>query len=360
MKEIKYLVMSDIHLGHNNTKTDFIIHNLKSFFLTYSKELKDIKIIFLAGDIFDRLLTTHSVDYILAYEWLMELYIYCIQHKISLRILEGTPSHDWKQATMFNSIIKKINKQADFKYIDTLYIERNIELGINILYIPDEYRPKSSTTYLEVLKLLKENNLEQVDIAIMHGQFKYQLPILLESSHDENDYLKIVKHFIHIGHIHTPSTFNRIIANGSFDRLKHGEEESKGAILVTLNDKNNNFIFLENKKAKIYKTIDFTTEEELFKTIKGLPKDSYIRLQINDKLDVTDNLLNKLKKMSLNVKLVINSKKEEEKKFLTDKTLDTFTITKDNISELVIDYLKKLELNDAMINDCIKLLVKYI
>lgn len=359
MKELKYLVISDIHLGHNNTKTDFIINNLKSFFIKYNKELTGIKIIFLAGDVFDRLLTTHSVDYVLAYEWLMELYIHCIRNDICLRVLEGTPSHDWKQATMFSMIIKKINQQADFKYIDKLYIEKNNKLGISILYIPDEYKPKATDTYAEVLKLLQENELSKVDIAVMHGQFKYQLPIVLESSHDENDYLNIVKHYIHIGHIHTPSTFNRIIANGSFDRLKHGEEENKGAILATIGEEEDSFVFLENRKAKIYKTITFENEEKLMEDIKTLPKGSNVRIMIHDKLDVTDHTLDKINKLGISVKLVIDKKEDVVKKSFLTEMVDTFTITKENISELVFDYLKKMELPDTTINDCIKLLGKY-
>ena len=58
-----------------------------------------------------------------SHEWLTELIVFCKQHDIILRILEGTPSHDRNQSKVITSIIKKLNIELDYKYIDTLYIE---------------------------------------------------------------------------------------------------------------------------------------------------------------------------------------------------------------------------------------------
>ena len=82
------------------------------------------------------------------------------------------------------------------------------------------------------------SGLTKVDYAVMHGQFDYQLPkhITGMPRHDSQKYLDIVKHYIFIGHIHTHSVYDRIIAQGSFDRLTHGQEEPKGYVVSIVDD----------------------------------------------------------------------------------------------------------------------------
>jgi DNA repair exonuclease SbcCD nuclease subunit len=58
MTKLKYLVLSDIHLGSKNNTTAEIINNLDIFFKNYTQdgEFSELDIIFIAGDLFDRLL----------------------------------------------------------------------------------------------------------------------------------------------------------------------------------------------------------------------------------------------------------------------------------------------------------------
>ena len=66
----------------------------------------------------------------------------------------------------------------------------------------------------------------------------------------------MTRHFIFIGHAHTHSIVGNAIAQGSFDRLKHGEEEPKGFVIAYIDEDNgNNVFFVENTKARIYKTV---------------------------------------------------------------------------------------------------------
>ena len=353
----KYLVLSDIHLGHNINKTENIINHLELFFKEYRKEIEKVNMIILAGDVFDRLLTNNSLDFNLAIAWLTELIIYCKTRNIQLRILEGTPSHDWKQAKVVTTIIEKLKLEIDYKYIDTIYIER-LDNGLTILYIPDEYKHTASGVYTDVKKLIKENKLTEVDIAIMHGQFKYQLPehLDLKSSHIEEDYLSIVKHYISIGHIHTGSVYNRIIAQGSFDRLAHNEEEDKGGVIITIDtNKGNSYKLLVNKHATIFKTVKFKDEvniekmlKELNSIVNKLPENSNVRIiTTNDKF--TPNLLTSLRNNFNKVNIKIENKEVKKEKII-DKvmTLDTFSITKENIVELldqeVINVFNKVEM----------------
>ena len=107
--KISYLVLSDIHLGHNINKTENIINNLQIYFKENYKEFSKLDMICIAGDVFDKLLVSSSIDFLLATEWLTELIVFCKQHDIILRILEGTPSHDRNQSKVITSIIKKLN-----------------------------------------------------------------------------------------------------------------------------------------------------------------------------------------------------------------------------------------------------------
>lgn len=357
---IKYLCISDIHLGHKRNKTENIVKNLREFFKTYNKKIKECKIIFIAGDIFDTLLSNNSNDYLLATEWLTELIIFCKVNNIRLRILEGTPSHDWYQAKLITNIISKLNIEVDYKYITTLYIEKMLDIGLNILYIPDEYKHKASETYEDVLKLLKENGISTVDITIMHGQFHYQLPMVkLESSHTEDNYLNLTKYFINVGHIHTPSVYSRIIANGSFDRLAHNEEEDKGAVICTIHkDGNSVFEFLKNKNAMLFKTYNYSdsklTLDELMvdinNKIKELPDHSHVRILLKDINNLSD-AIKELKKnypfITIKVQIETDKSIKLGDNILEENKIESFTITKDNIEELLLKEINTEELTET-------------
>ena len=123
-----------------------------------------------------------------------------------------------------------------------------------MLYVPDKCRPTAEAVARDVQALFDEQGVEQVDIGMMHGMFKYQLGTIPMNNqvHEERFYLDKVKNFISIGHVHTYSTYERIVAQGSFDRLTHGQEEPKGAVLFTRVDGEWSYRFVENTKAKKY------------------------------------------------------------------------------------------------------------
>lgn len=359
--KISYLVLSDIHLGHNINKTENIINNLQIYFKENYKEFSKLDMICIAGDVFDKLLVSSSIDFLLATEWLTELIVFCKQHDIILRILEGTPSHDRNQSKVITSIIKKLNIELDYKYIDTLYIEHHNRLGIDILYIPDEYKHKAEDTYKEVLELLTERKLKKVDIAFIHGQFHYQLPMVkLDSSHNMEDYLNIVKYYISVGHIHTPSVYERIIAQGSFDRLAHNEEEDKGGVMITLTEKESSFKFVYNKNAMIFKTYRFDKEsiEEitniLDKDLKKMKDKSNIRIISNSEEFLSSNIKDlRLRYPNINIKIEKSKNKEENKFNIIEELpkIETFSITKDNILDLITLELNKYNLTEKEIKE---------
>lgn len=354
-EQINIFSISDIHLGHNINPTINIVNNLNSFFIKYDKYIKRCDIISIVGDIFDTLLVAGSKNYNLAIQWITTVAMYCKKNNIKLRILEGTPGHDWRQASTIATVLDKLSLDIDFKYIDTLVIEHMSDLDIDILYIPDEYRHTAIETLDEVKKLLQQHNLTEVDIAFMHGQFDYQIPMVkLDSSHDISEYEAIVKEFISIGHIHKHSVNGKVVAQGSFDRLAHGEEEDKGAVILTINKySDNSYLFLVNDKAMIFKTIDISNIDVdsvynyIDNKINGIPIGSAIRLLVSKDSGLMKNKKELITKYN-NYKVTIDNKDKDDLqeykqsvKPLEFNTLDSFNINKDNIVELLMNEVIK-------------------
>lgn len=362
---ISYLVISDIHLGNKRNTTKDICTNLNKFFNNYTSNtiLSKLDIIFIGGDLFDVLLQFNSDDVYESISFLFKLMKFCANNDIKLRILEGTPSHDWKQSKIANVLKSHSIDNLDFKYIDSLSIEYMDSLGINVLYVPDEWTDSADKTYLQVCKLLEESGLQQVDIAMMHGLFNYQLKDMPNMSikHDEHNYLSIVKYFINIGHIHTFSFYERILAQGSFDRISHNEEEPKGGTICNIfKNGEMNYNFIENKYAKIFKTIELKTNDleknkkKLNKLLVGLPLDSYIRIKAKK-----DNpIYSSLEEIKLQYPEFNFTKKSIEDDS-GDKTILSYvmevykpiTINKDNIEITLTDQIRtKYELKQSQFN----------
>ena len=342
---IQYLLLSDIHLGHNRTNAEFIINNLKSFFKKYYSKIIKVDMIIITGDVFDRLLSINSPDSALIYNWLTELIKFCSDHNIKLRILEGTPSHDWKQVKLLYNIINKFNIKVDFKYVDDIDIEfiRIREYEISILYIPDEIYDNAEDIWNVVKNKLNENNIDKVDLIAMHGAFKYQIPIKnLDFLHNESRYINITNYLINIGHVHNHSEFDKILCPGSFDRLNFADEnDDKGGWLVTLYSNGKvKKEFLKNTTAMVFKTLDLTKDsKQIDKILKTIPDYSNIRLLV-DKDDSIRKLIDELHFKYPNKRFIIkdiHKKEEKDIKLNKDnkKELFRFKINKDNIKELL-------------------------
>ena len=349
-KHLRILNISDIHLGHNNTKTEFIINNIYSFFTDYKKVLRGLDVIIISGDIFDRLLPNNSKEYNLIIEWLSNLSKYCTANGIKLRILEGTPSHDFKQLRSFNTILSKLHIDVDFKYFDKITIENIKEYNMNILYIPDEANETAEDTYIEVQNLMKESKLSKVDLIVMHGQFHYHLPAHnTPVSHIEENYLKLTDNYILCGHIHKHSTYDRILTPGSMDRLAQNEEERKGGLLISLNNGVNEYVFLENTKAKRYKTLKYNVEtiDNVMEDIASLrlPDDSYLRIKISKKSNLKNNTdIVKRRFKHLNIKIEYNEEPTVTRKTIIQESINEISITKSNILKLLDKELEPIDI----------------
>lgn len=290
--KLNIATFSDVHLGHRQTPTRHIIANLLAAFPD-NEETGELDIIFIAGDLFDTVLTLPSEPVLEILPWIGKFLDMCARRKIKVRVLEGTPSHDWRQPKIMEIIndgldpisgVKGESLGADLEYLDTLCIRYMEEEGIHVLYVPDEW-DEPDRTWVQVQQLLLEYGIDRVDISVMHGAFKYQLPAHVNvPTHDPARYLGITKYNVYIGHIHQFSIYDRIIAQGSFDRLSHGDESPKGHVRTKIVNGVPSTVFIENKNAMLYKTVDcrgLTLSDALTfieGEIKDLPKGSHVRV----------------------------------------------------------------------------------
>ena len=276
---MKYIVTSDIHLGHSKTPTSHIIASFKKHVLSDAN--KDADVLFIAGDLFDHLLYMNTKEAQQCISFSHYLLQWCVDNDVTLIILEGTPSHDWYQSSLLPKLNDLREVKAKLHYHKVLDIQYLPEHQKHVLYIPDEWCKDQESLESQISAKLQEHGIEKVDIAILHGQFRYQLNGRPSSAfcYDEAYFLNLVREYIHIGHYHIYSEFDRIIANGSLERLAHGEEQPKGYLVVNNGVK----AFIENPDAYTYLTIpvtDRTTQAKLDKIIFGCRKDSHIRLKM--------------------------------------------------------------------------------
>jgi DNA repair exonuclease SbcCD nuclease subunit len=299
----KILVFSDVHLNHKKTPTKYIIDNIRKYIhdVIYKES---IDCVFIAGDLFDSLMYLNNIELNSIISWISTFLNLCMEKNTSIRVLEGTPSHDWKQSRLFDLIIgsnQSLYKKLDFKYHDDLTIEYVDKLKMNVLYIPDEYGLTAEYTFNKVLEKLEEHNLSKVDLVIMHGLFDFQEigPTAgNKATHKSLNYLNICNHYVFVGHSHVHTFYKRILVEGSFDRLAHGEESAKGFIVATLNDDptNDEFYFMENKDAKIYKTIEIRSTDiekainQVERHINKLPKGSHLRMLVKSTNPIYNNI----------------------------------------------------------------------
>lgn len=366
---LNILAISDLHLGHSTTPTSYIIKNLYKHAFNESRENKDLDIIFIAGDVFDSLQDNASENMIVIRKFVASLLYFCKKHDILLRVLKGTKLHDWDQSYIFKEENDNHDIGCDLLYVDKVSIEYIERYGINVLYVPDEAHPTANETLELVEKLMSERNLTQVDYAIMHGAFPHQLPeidSIKHILHDTEKYLNLVTHYIFIGHVHTHSIYERIIAHGSFDRLCHGEEGPKGFIRVN----KGKVKFIENVDAMPFISLDVNqlnfdkVTEKINKLIKD-ERQMHIRL-ICSKDSPAFEMQRRLSLRYPFIKFTYKNatKKQKPGVLIAKPELSSVkTLTKDNLADEIIQELKThypehLESCSSIIKDLINVINK--
>ena len=364
---LRMAVVSDIHLGNRRNTAAEITKNLYVAFPD-NAETGQLDLIVIAGDTYDDLLSLPHDDVVEVDLWIAYMLQLCAKHDIVLRVLKGTPSHDWEQPRRFVDLENLLKTGVDLRYVRDLSIEYIEKLGVTALYVPDEWNSENDKTYEEVLGLMRAKGLDHVDYAFMHGQFEHQIPAAHKApTHNAQNYLAIVRQLIFIGHVHIPSALDRIHAQGSFDRLFHGEEHPKGHLrAVVWPNGEREITFVENLGAKRFVTIGcvgLTLEETLQKLdrqVGHLPDGSYVRVEANEDNPVFSNMEVLIRRYPTYVwgKLVrVLDEKEDLEKLVEEESLYVpITLTKENIGDLLMARLSTQGLAVPVLDAAVEIL----
>jgi len=362
------LSIGDIHLGNSNTPFTSILAGLYNA-IPDNDETGKLDVIFIVGDIFDKLIMLPDAPVLDIQLWITQLLRICKRRNIILRVLEGTPSHDRGQGMQFIAMDRVGEIGANVRYVDTLSIEHISELDIDVLYLPDEWHHDHNDTWVDVTKLLTEHGLDKVDFILMHGQFEHQMPAHLNlPCHVAERYISIVRYFIFVGHIHFMSIYKCILAAGSFDCISHGEEGDKGHFRVSVckGNENNQIKFVKNELATNYSTIDCLNLEladslKLIEDTCTIPKGSHIRILCERYSDIAasiDLLKDKYPDYHWKTKQVTN---DTTSTTTTDKVkYQAVSITKNNISQMINNKLVLRETEDHVKVRALELLAEII
>jgi len=255
---MKALVLSDIHIGHKSNKN--IITELVQFITMNIKLLDTIDTLIIPGDMFDRPLPLGSEESLEAAKFFKWLDGVLSKHDITLIILDGTVSHDARQPRVV------ANNMCSTKTIFMDKIDIIGYNGLNILFVPDSLPMSLKKQEEYTIRLMKDRGLDKVDVAIMHGLFRTSIDISNIDTFEDDVFLNLVNSYIIIGHNHRHMKHDRIITPGSFSRLNHNEEEPKGGLYVEIGEGvEDRWVFIENKNAPIFDTIDLSKEESITK-----------------------------------------------------------------------------------------------
>lgn len=225
MSIIKGVSIGDLHFGIRDSARlykelkifkDFIIEN-------------DIQLVVFNGDYFDKKLSIGDPESFYAFYFFKEIVDIVKSKNIILRMIQGTRSHDLNQLQAFKAYSD--DTSINFRIIES--VEEENLLGLQILYIPEEY-PENSEEYYKDFKEKKFN------IGFVHGTFDFVAqPGVIEIANRSTHSAPVLfwkewksafeKGFVSAGHIHGRNTYgNKIFYPGSFSRWGYGERSDKG------------------------------------------------------------------------------------------------------------------------------------
>lgn len=341
----RLLFVSDNHLGNKSTPTSMMIDSLNATVTNHHVMYSADAIIF-CGDLFDRLLNLPLAGVSEIHEWFISLLYLAKDTKCAIRILEGTPSHDWKQSKLLCKLNDFFKLGADVQYIEELSIVEDQTLGLTIGYIPDEWRETHKQTTDEFKELMLTRGIRKVDYMVMHGMFEFQIPKVNIPTFTANDWCEIVNYNILIGHDHNHKTFRNIIVPGSHNRLSMNEEANKGYVISDIFNGEVTNTFIINPFAKRYDTLDLTglpvhdalsiVKEKLTELKEA---ESKLRLRIDEESTI-QSAINEFKQKYTLVTIVYE--KTKRKKALEDMeeiftaSRDVININASNVADMII------------------------
>jgi hypothetical protein len=354
---INIISISDVHIGLSTLPPTYIPDNLRKYLYPHLND--ELDILFIVGDFWETILDFNGLAGYEASCVISEIIELSIRHNFIIRILQGTYTHDRRQNQFFKTNKKLLETDSDrVKVFEKIDIEVIDKYGISVLYIPDDLPTKNVME--NILEIKNTNNIGKFDFILNHGYFKHILPLGIPheppNTLDADVVSGMVKATVLNGHVHTSCVYKKVINNGSFDRLRHNEEESKGFFKLHYIPESEKltYEFIENKDAVIFKTIGLAKYNDDIDTAINVVRDKvaticdntdrkvFIRL-VSDSDIIRQGVTRYLVTRFNNV--VVSSKKHTKKKnTYEDETIyevgELPKITEENICDMVVAFTK--------------------
>ena len=259
---VKAVVINDLHFGIADSQR---LYNELHQFKDFIKGHKDIQLLVIDGDYFDKKLSMTDTAAYLAMMFFKEVYDICKDQHIIIRMVQGTRGHELNQLQMFDAY--ESNSDVDFHIIRTVQ-EEDI-LGLHVLYIPEEYPENEEEYYKQYKAPNKRYNVVfghgtwdfvSFDSQIIHAQqtLTRSAPVFIW-----NEWKHTVPNgFITFGHIHGRNVYGKkIFYSGAFTRWGYGEKSERGFTYFEYNlDKQTYDVkFINNTEAPLYESVALTS-----------------------------------------------------------------------------------------------------
>jgi len=290
---MKICSIADLHLDHPRVSAT---HMRISVGEHVHPHIKDSQLLFIAGDVYDRLMKSDAIQTFEAHMCIQELLQCAKASGCKVRILRGTYTHDRNQLGIVDILNEPIG--ADLRIFSDVKLEYIEDLNLKVCYIPDNLPYTDSNACIESIQdMMTQLGWSTVDFVIGHGYFEHVLPYGIPKqphcTFNINQFKDWVTEYVLMGHVHTSSKKKNVIYHGSFERLNHGEEEAKGFLI--LEKKNDKFIhtFIRNTSAIPFITIypSGNNFEELLKDLEsqilekfGITPYGHLRIGLSDTL----------------------------------------------------------------------------
>lgn len=254
---VRMLMVSDLHFGKPSINQEEMT---TAFQNTLFPLLSDTDILFINGDFYDTLVIFDNHGFDPIYDTILKLFALCDQHKVILRILQGTHTHDRNQCKRFEVFYRNSGYSFDFKFVDGITLEEIyvVNRDLRFLYLQDDLPFKSSSLILDAVKdKMIDVGWDHVDYGCMHGFFDFTCGNMPHENTVvyKEDQFPFVRKMIDVGHVHHHLVQGKVISNGSFDRLEYAQEEPKGLVRVLDYPDHYTAQFIENKEAAVYNSL---------------------------------------------------------------------------------------------------------
>lgn len=254
------LVISDLHLL---VKAMPLSHMLTSLDRVLTRaRLMTTDAIFIPGDTFDHLNTLLDVinatgDELDLLCWLESFLRLAKETKTAVRILKGTPSHDWDQPAIFCKLNDLFKIGADVKYYDDIHVEYDTTLKLWIGYVPDAIRPTTEQVYTELVEKMTTLGCDKLHYILAHGFCDFQ-NTHGSPAYDTSKFSDLVEYAMFCGHDHTAKQSQKVWVPGSFERWVYNDETPKGGLCSRVVNGVHYVTVVENTNAAWVYTKDLT------------------------------------------------------------------------------------------------------